>query len=194
MISIRVIDGARETFDRAAAVIRKADEPQGVLDRSAGALVSRRRPRGSGAGPKVMARSSMSTPTQVRVHELASLLVAAGKARGVEAVYEQLWAADRLAVAAMWLTVHMTYARNVYPGRACTRAPLCGGFGIGDPGTRGCIHARWLHRRCAPVCALVMQRPACCSEYARSIESKWARRFDGMTSLDSCQRLDRRTL
>lgn len=53
--------------------------------------------------------------TQVRVYELASLLVAAGKAPDAKAVYQQLWAADRLAAAAMWLTVHMTYARNVYP-------------------------------------------------------------------------------
>ena len=52
--------------------------------------------------------------TQIRVHELAGLLVAAGKAANPAAVYEQLWAADRLAAAAMWLTVHMTYARNVH--------------------------------------------------------------------------------
>lgn len=52
--------------------------------------------------------------TQIRVHELAALLVAAGKAPDAAAVYRQLWAADRLAAAAMWLTVHMTYARNVY--------------------------------------------------------------------------------
>lgn len=52
--------------------------------------------------------------TQIRVHELAALLVAAGKAPEAAAVYEQLWAADRLTAAAMWLTVHMTYARNVH--------------------------------------------------------------------------------
>lgn len=52
--------------------------------------------------------------TQIRVHELAGLLVAAGKVPDAAAVYQQLWAADRLAAAAMWLTVHMTYARNVY--------------------------------------------------------------------------------
>jgi phosphoketolase len=52
--------------------------------------------------------------TQIRVHELAGLLVAAGKAPDAAAMYEQLWAADRLAAAAMWLTVHMTYARNVH--------------------------------------------------------------------------------
>ncbi|CAG9183969.1 phosphoketolase family protein [Cupriavidus pinatubonensis] len=53
--------------------------------------------------------------TQVRVYELASLLVAAGKAPDATAVYQQLWAADRLTAAAMWLTAHMTYARSVYP-------------------------------------------------------------------------------
>ena len=57
--------------------------------------------------------------TQLRVHDLAQWLVAAGKARDSVSVYRQLWAADRLAAAAMWLTVHMTYARNVHPdGRA----------------------------------------------------------------------------
>lgn len=53
--------------------------------------------------------------TQLRVHELAGLLLAAGRVPDRRAVYYQLWAADRLAAAAMWLTVHMTYARNVYP-------------------------------------------------------------------------------
>ena len=52
--------------------------------------------------------------TQLRVHEMAGLLVAAGRAADVAAVYRQLWAADRLAAAAMWLTVHMTYAQEVH--------------------------------------------------------------------------------
>lgn len=61
--------------------------------------------------------------TQLRVHELAALLVAAGKVPSVDAVYEIFAAADRVAAAAMWLTVHMTYARNVDPdGRAMDAA------------------------------------------------------------------------
>lgn len=57
--------------------------------------------------------------TQLRVHDLAQVLVAAGRADDTVSVYRTLWAADRLAAAGMWLTVHMTYARQVYPdGRA----------------------------------------------------------------------------
>lgn len=52
--------------------------------------------------------------TQLRIHDLASVLVASGKAPDAETVYRTLWAADRLTAAAMWLTVHLTYARNVY--------------------------------------------------------------------------------
>lgn len=52
--------------------------------------------------------------TQLRVHDLAQVLVAEGKASEPAAVYRTLWAADRLAVAGMWLTVHMTYADRVY--------------------------------------------------------------------------------
>ncbi|MGV8822804.1 phosphoketolase family protein [Methylibium petroleiphilum] len=53
--------------------------------------------------------------TQLRVHELAQVLVAGGKASDAASVYRTLWAADRLAAAGMWLTVHMTYADRVYP-------------------------------------------------------------------------------
>ena len=53
--------------------------------------------------------------TQLRVHDLAQVLVAEGKASDTTAVYRTLWSADRLAVAGMWLTVHMTYADRVYP-------------------------------------------------------------------------------
>lgn len=52
--------------------------------------------------------------TQLRIHDLAQVLVAGGKAPDTASVYRLLWAADRLAAAAMWLTVHMTYAHNVY--------------------------------------------------------------------------------
>lgn len=51
--------------------------------------------------------------TQVRVHEMAQLLVTQGRIAAVQDVYRVLAAADRLASAAMWLTVHMTYARRV---------------------------------------------------------------------------------
>lgn len=61
--------------------------------------------------------------TQLRIHDLASVLVASGKAPDTQTVYQTLWAADRIAAAAMWLTVHMTYARSVYlDGRALEAA------------------------------------------------------------------------
>jgi phosphoketolase len=53
--------------------------------------------------------------TQLRVHDLAQVLVAGGKAADTASVYRTLWAADRLAAAGMWLTVHMTYADKVHP-------------------------------------------------------------------------------
>ncbi len=53
--------------------------------------------------------------TQLRVHELSQVLVAGGKAIDAASVYRTLWAADRLAAAGMWLTVHMTYADTVHP-------------------------------------------------------------------------------
>ena len=53
--------------------------------------------------------------TQLRVHELAQVLVAGGKATDTASVYRTLQAADRLAVAGMWLTVHRTYADRVRP-------------------------------------------------------------------------------
>ncbi len=52
--------------------------------------------------------------TQVRVYEMVDLLQQRGVVRDKAEVYRCLAAADRLASAAMWLTVHMTYARNVY--------------------------------------------------------------------------------
>lgn len=51
--------------------------------------------------------------TQLDVVELAQLLVAQGKAASMGDVYRLLSAADRVASAAMWLTVHMTYASRV---------------------------------------------------------------------------------
>lgn len=52
--------------------------------------------------------------TQVRVYEMADLLHQQGRVPDVEAVYRTLAAADRVTSAAMWLVVHMTYARRVY--------------------------------------------------------------------------------
>lgn len=52
--------------------------------------------------------------TQVRIYDMADLLQQRGAVREKAEVYRCLAAADRLASAAMWLTVHMTYARNVY--------------------------------------------------------------------------------
>lgn len=56
--------------------------------------------------------------TQVRVREMVDDLASRGAARKEDA-YRRLHAADRLASAAMWLVVHMTYARRVHlDGRA----------------------------------------------------------------------------
>ncbi|MFQ6024165.1 MAG: xylulose 5-phosphate 3-epimerase [Acidiferrobacterales bacterium] len=52
--------------------------------------------------------------TQVRVYEMADLLLQKGTVSDKSTVYRTLAAADRIASAAMWLVVHMTYARNVY--------------------------------------------------------------------------------
>lgn len=51
--------------------------------------------------------------TRRRVDELARRLVADGHAADVDEVYDVLTAADRVTSAAMWLVVHMTYARDV---------------------------------------------------------------------------------
>ena len=53
--------------------------------------------------------------TQARISALAERLVSSGRARSLGWVFETLTAADRLASAAMWLVVHMTYARRVDP-------------------------------------------------------------------------------
>ena len=53
--------------------------------------------------------------TQARISELAERLVSSGRAQSLRWVFETLSAADRLASAAMWLVVHMTYARTVDP-------------------------------------------------------------------------------
>ena len=52
--------------------------------------------------------------TQVRVYEMADLLVQRDTVRKKGEVYQILTAADKVANAAMWLVVHMTYAKNVY--------------------------------------------------------------------------------
>ncbi len=52
--------------------------------------------------------------TQVRVYEMADFLVKEGRVPVIDEVFVRLRAADRLASAAMWLVVHMAYARNVY--------------------------------------------------------------------------------
>jgi len=57
--------------------------------------------------------------TQIRVHDMACVLVERNQAPDRKAVYSVLAAADRIANAAMWLVVHMTYARKAYiDGRA----------------------------------------------------------------------------
>lgn len=51
--------------------------------------------------------------TQVRMHALVRALVSDGLIADTATAYSRLQAADRLASAAMWLVVHMTYARRV---------------------------------------------------------------------------------
>lgn len=54
-----------------------------------------------------------SDETQVRIHRLISDLMASGRKGAASQFISLMHAADRLASAAMWLTVHMTYARRV---------------------------------------------------------------------------------
>lgn len=56
---------------------------------------------------------SHSDLTQVRIFELVSELEQRGRLVSRRTAFELLMAADRLASAAMWLVVHMTYARRV---------------------------------------------------------------------------------
>lgn len=51
--------------------------------------------------------------TQVRIFELADLLVRRGTVPSTAWIFETLIAADRVTSAAMWLVVHMTYANKV---------------------------------------------------------------------------------
>jgi len=52
--------------------------------------------------------------TQVRVYEMADLLVQQGTVREKGEVYRCLANADTVTNAVMWLVVHMTYAQNIY--------------------------------------------------------------------------------
>lgn len=52
--------------------------------------------------------------TQVRIHALIKNLVDQGSLADAATGYRRLAAADRLASAAMWLVVHMTYAQSVH--------------------------------------------------------------------------------
>ncbi len=52
--------------------------------------------------------------TQIRVHDMAGILVERGQVQDRSTVFSILAAADRVSNAAMWLVVHMTYARKVY--------------------------------------------------------------------------------
>src|SRR5581483_9468358 len=52
--------------------------------------------------------------TQARVHELAARLQADGHPGDGVALYDLLFALDRVASAGLWLVVHQTYARRVF--------------------------------------------------------------------------------
>lgn len=59
--------------------------------------------------------------TQVRVYDLIESLLVEGRISSHGEALRILFAVDRIASAAMWLVVHMAYARNVYPdGREMT--------------------------------------------------------------------------
>ncbi|MGH7821573.1 MAG: xylulose 5-phosphate 3-epimerase, partial [Candidatus Binatia bacterium] len=62
------------------------------------------------AGYGVIAHGDL---TQLRIHEMAKRLVERGSVGQADDVYRGLAAADQVASAAMWLVVHMTYARSV---------------------------------------------------------------------------------
>jgi phosphoketolase len=53
--------------------------------------------------------------TQLRIRQLEQRLLASGKRGDGVPLYDLLRALDRLVNAGMWLVVHETYARNVYP-------------------------------------------------------------------------------
>jgi phosphoketolase len=55
-----------------------------------------------------------SVETQARVFAMAELLAARGVRGDGVPIFEALYAADRVASAAMWIAVHETYAQNVY--------------------------------------------------------------------------------
>ncbi|OHB64485.1 MAG: xylulose 5-phosphate 3-epimerase, partial [Planctomycetes bacterium RBG_13_62_9] len=55
-----------------------------------------------------------SDDTQVRIYEMAEQLAMAGVVQSKDDVLGYLHAADRVASAAMWLVVHMTYSQRVY--------------------------------------------------------------------------------
>ena len=55
-----------------------------------------------------------SIETQSRVFAMAELLAARGVSGDGVPLFDVLYAADRVASAAMWVTVHETYAQNVY--------------------------------------------------------------------------------
>jgi len=55
-----------------------------------------------------------SVETQARVFAMAELLAARGVQGDGVPLFDVLYAADRVASAAMWVAVHETYARNVY--------------------------------------------------------------------------------
>lgn len=60
--------------------------------------------------------------TQVRVHQMVTFLHESGAIKDLNTGYGRLAAADRIASAAMWLVVHMTYADCVYTdGRPMAR-------------------------------------------------------------------------
>lgn len=90
----RVLEGRAEVAERAARY-READAGFARWAVGCGAIVH-------------------TDVTQVRVHEMASMLAAQRRRTGGVSLYVLLSALDRLTSAGMWLVVHQTYARSVY--------------------------------------------------------------------------------
>jgi phosphoketolase len=89
------------------------DEPMGHRIKERAKLYRRQNPEFArwAAGYGVIEHTDL---TQVRIHEMADLLKVKGAVDEVDQVFRILASADKVASAAMWLVVHMSYARNVY--------------------------------------------------------------------------------
>ncbi|QQD20870.1 xylulose 5-phosphate 3-epimerase [Oceanospirillaceae bacterium ASx5O] len=89
-------------------------QPESVQTLTASALQLREQHAGFAAWAAGGGVIRHSDKTQVQVAALAEELLAAGHIADVGECYQALSALDRLTNQAMWLVVHMTYAKNVF--------------------------------------------------------------------------------